>query len=395
MTISFNYDNVQTLTNPILVGNNTQSTGGSVDGLPTITLSGGNPVSAIIELQSTEAAFLPTRMTTTQRDALTAANGMVLYNTSLDKLQAREGGAWVTLSNSSGGTFVADAGTAGAPSYTFTGDLDTGIYHSAANTIDFSTGGARQFNITNTASAVNYISVTGGATGADNEPILGVSGSDANIGLDLVVKGVGALNLKGATNSGEIRFWNSANTFYTGLNSENAVSNITFSLPQALPVVADGGLVPVRCDTLGALTLNADGVIIHQRTLVTAAAVKTMFTTGAPILTAPPAGKTIMLHNSLLRVKAGTAYANGGVIQLQYGSTGNNGGISAVAATMPASLLYGTVDRGGNLLGAFPEQDISGLSGIGIFMSCNTANFITGTGDMYVDTWFSIIPAIP
>ena len=92
----------------------------------------------------TEAAFLPTRMTTTQRDALTAANGMVLYNTSLDKLQAREGGAWVTLSNSSGGTFVADAGTAGAPSYTFTGDLDTGIYHSAANTIDFSTGGARQ-----------------------------------------------------------------------------------------------------------------------------------------------------------------------------------------------------------------------------------------------------------
>lgn len=37
-------------------------------------------------LSSTTKAFLPTRMTTTQRDALTPAAGMVIYNTTTNKL---------------------------------------------------------------------------------------------------------------------------------------------------------------------------------------------------------------------------------------------------------------------------------------------------------------------
>ena len=36
-------------------------------------------------------------MTTTQRDALTAANGMVIYNSSDNKFQGYENGAWVNL----------------------------------------------------------------------------------------------------------------------------------------------------------------------------------------------------------------------------------------------------------------------------------------------------------
>ena len=36
-------------------------------------------------------------LTTTQRDALTAANGMVIYNTTDNKFQGRENGAWVNL----------------------------------------------------------------------------------------------------------------------------------------------------------------------------------------------------------------------------------------------------------------------------------------------------------
>jgi hypothetical protein len=396
MTIAFNYDNVQTLTNPVLIGNNTQLTGGSVDGLPSITLSGATPVSSILELQSTLAAFLPTRMTSTQRDLLTPADGMLLYNTTLGKTQAREGGSWVTLSNSSGGTFVADAGTAAAPSYTFTGDLDTGMYQVAANTIGFSSVGALQFKVSPTTNAVNFVEVTGAATG--QTPILGVSGTDGNVSLDVVLKNTGTLNIKGddpSNTPGTIRFFSQDNGEYTAITTAEPASNATFKLPPSMPAATDGGLVPLRCDSLGEMTFDPDGAIIHQRTQVTSAAVKTMFTTGAPILAAPPAGKTIMLRSCLLRLKAGTAYANGGTIQLQYGSTGNNGGISAVTANMPANLLYSTAARGGSLLGDFPEQDIASLSGIGIFMSCDTANFITGTGDMYVDTWFSIIPALP
>lgn len=52
--------------------------------------------SAVLDLSSTTGALLVTRMTTTQRNALTASNGMVLYNTTTNEFNFRENGAWVT-----------------------------------------------------------------------------------------------------------------------------------------------------------------------------------------------------------------------------------------------------------------------------------------------------------
>ena len=53
--------------------------------------------SAILELQTTTGAFLPTRLTTTQRNAMTPVDGMIIYNTTTGVTEAREGGAWVNL----------------------------------------------------------------------------------------------------------------------------------------------------------------------------------------------------------------------------------------------------------------------------------------------------------
>lgn len=50
-----------------------------------------------IELNSTTKAILNARMTTTQRDALTAVNGMMIYNTTTDKLQVYAASSWVDL----------------------------------------------------------------------------------------------------------------------------------------------------------------------------------------------------------------------------------------------------------------------------------------------------------
>lgn len=50
-----------------------------------------------IELNSTTQAILNARMTTTQRNALTAVNGMQIYNTTDDKLQVYAAGSWVDL----------------------------------------------------------------------------------------------------------------------------------------------------------------------------------------------------------------------------------------------------------------------------------------------------------
>jgi hypothetical protein len=54
--------------------------------------------SAILDLSSTTGALLLPRMTTTQRDALTAVNGMIIYNTTTNTTEARQDGAWVDLS---------------------------------------------------------------------------------------------------------------------------------------------------------------------------------------------------------------------------------------------------------------------------------------------------------
>lgn len=54
--------------------------------------------SAILELNSTDRGLLFPRMTTTQRDLIaTPADGLVIYNTTDNKLQVRAGGAWVDL----------------------------------------------------------------------------------------------------------------------------------------------------------------------------------------------------------------------------------------------------------------------------------------------------------
>jgi len=54
--------------------------------------------SAILDVTSTTGGVLFPRMTTTQRDAIgSPANGLVLYNTTTNKLQVRAAGAWVDL----------------------------------------------------------------------------------------------------------------------------------------------------------------------------------------------------------------------------------------------------------------------------------------------------------
>ncbi len=51
--------------------------------------------SAILTLTSTTGALLLPRMTTTQRNALTGANGMVIYNTTTERTEYIENGSWV------------------------------------------------------------------------------------------------------------------------------------------------------------------------------------------------------------------------------------------------------------------------------------------------------------
>jgi len=59
----------------------------------------GAPInsSCLLELFSTTATLVLPRMTTAQRDAMTLVDGMILYNTTTGKIEARCAGAWLQL----------------------------------------------------------------------------------------------------------------------------------------------------------------------------------------------------------------------------------------------------------------------------------------------------------
>ena len=73
-------------------------------GYAQVGINTNNPdASAALDITSTTGGLLPPRMTTTERDAISAAKGLVLFNTTLNTLQINEGDAttanWVSLSS--------------------------------------------------------------------------------------------------------------------------------------------------------------------------------------------------------------------------------------------------------------------------------------------------------
>lgn len=61
--------------------------------------SGSNDNSAILNLSTTTRGFLPPRLTTTQRNAISSpANGLIIYNSTTNQLEVRQNGSWVGFS---------------------------------------------------------------------------------------------------------------------------------------------------------------------------------------------------------------------------------------------------------------------------------------------------------
>ena len=76
--------------------------GGTIDGA---TIGGATPAAVTgtaisgtsVSVTGTTGFVQLPSLTTTQRDALTAANGMIVYNSTLNKFQGYENGAWANL----------------------------------------------------------------------------------------------------------------------------------------------------------------------------------------------------------------------------------------------------------------------------------------------------------
>lgn len=67
------------------------------DKLGHIGFGGAPATSGALDVQSTDGALIVPRMTTAQKNALTAADGMIVYDTTLASFYKRQAGAWVAF----------------------------------------------------------------------------------------------------------------------------------------------------------------------------------------------------------------------------------------------------------------------------------------------------------
>lgn len=99
-----------------------------------------------------------------------AANSVGIACNSALKLSITDTGVTATV------PFQATDGTAGAPSFTFNNDLDTGIYRNGTNTLSIATGGTERIQIDNLGNLfvqTGHFTMSGGAT----KQIYGTDGS--------------------------------------------------------------------------------------------------------------------------------------------------------------------------------------------------------------------------
>lgn len=129
-----------------------------------------------------------------------------------------------------------------------------------------------QFN--NTNAAVNFLTVANSVTTVG--PTVAPAGTDANVDLNFATKGTGAINIRGDTNSGAIRLWNPADTFYSGIRAGNPAANYTWTWP-----TVDGASGDVmRTDGTGVLSfvsLNATARQVIPLLTIQASATGTAF----------------------------------------------------------------------------------------------------------------------
>lgn len=165
---------------------------------------------------------------------------------------------------------VAPLGAVGTPSYTFTGDLNTGIYSSGADTVDIATNGVQRVSVSTSATTSTLPVVH--PLGAVGTPSMTFSG-DLNTGVyssgadtvDIATNGVQRVSIStSATTSTLPIVFPAGSSSAPGLAFSGDLNTGIYSLGADLFGIATGGTERVRVDSVGSVGLGgAPAVELH------------------------------------------------------------------------------------------------------------------------------------
>ena len=345
-------------------GNNPVINGGTIDNTPigATTASTGKFTSVTTPSVTATTDSLTLSSISTGNVNLATAGGT--------QFKAIEAASSVNIWNVRGGD-----GSTTSPRFTTegTGTNISGQFNTkGTGGLQFYTNNTEQFRVTNTASAVNYVQVTGSAT--TTAPIISVQGSDANAELSYRTKG--SYNHRFENGSGAINFVVDCTAGSSVVNRNYTAGSITGNATRFYTAGSDTNIsMAFQPKGTGAIDLAAgsSGVNISNGGTVTAitrtAAGSGYTTPPSPVISAPTTaggvqatmtiggigvvgatisnGGTGYAVNDVLTVVGGTfttaaqltvTAVSGGVIT----TVTSNGGVYSVAPTSPASVTGGT-----------------------------------------------------
>ncbi len=169
----------------------------------------------------------------------------------------------------------------------------------------------------------------------------------------------------------------------------------------ALATIGVGGIgaAQIQAGSIDTVALAADAVdssILSPETVqyvnvtITAAQWLGMYAAPKLLLAAGGANTLHVVRNAMLEVDYGAAqFANGGVVAIQYDSTANGAGIAASSTIAAATVNGWAADNIAYMSGA--GTGLATAVNKGLYMSNQTAAFITGDSVINCHLWYSTI----
>jgi phosphotransferase system HPr-like phosphotransfer protein len=268
-----------------------RSTGSTQDGLIQTSGTGGISLQTSSGAQTQfKASYTASAVNYLQATGATTTNGPVLSaqgsDTNIDVNVTTKGSGSVYLKNGNGTLARFNDLAAAITAYpNFSASQYDRVYYGAEGSgtniaLQYTTkgtsshvfattySGLQQFAISHTASSVNYVNVTGAATGPAYGlgPVISSQGSDADIGLGFSTKGAGSMrwwSSSGFSFTGGLSIGNGQNQFVIGSSATSSTGNyFSFSGAQSAgngPFVQPGGVdsnTDLRFGSLGTGSLR-------------------------------------------------------------------------------------------------------------------------------------------